>query len=106
MLLTITDGYNHPSVSVIAIKEAMNLLHDALEVIVFKQRLILTCLKVDVHTIARGDHSIMTEDECAAHMSSAQAVEICKKRAATLRYLNGNDPHIDKLVGMKISSNF
>ena len=53
-------------------------------------------MKVDVHTIARGDHSIMTEDECAAHMSSAQAVEICKKRAATLRYLNGNDPHIDK----------
>ncbi|CBY15819.1 unnamed protein product [Oikopleura dioica] len=82
VLLTITDGYNHPSVSVIAIKEAMNLLHDALE--------------VDVHTIARGDHSIMTEDECAAHMSSVQAVEICKKRAATLRYLNGNDPHIDK----------
>ena len=38
----------------------------------------------------------MTENECSAHMTSAQAVEICKKRAATLRYLNGNDPHIDK----------
>ncbi|CAG5103352.1 Oidioi.mRNA.OKI2018_I69.chr1.g733.t1.cds [Oikopleura dioica] len=82
VLLTITDGYNHPSVSVADIKGAMKLLHDAME--------------VDVHTIARGDHSIMTENECAAHMTSAQAVEICKKRAATLRYLNGNDPHIDK----------
>ena len=76
MLVSLTDGYNHPRVSIPEFERSVDKLID---------------MDVSIHSVARSPYT--NEEECEEFASSSRR-EVCKKRANVLKTLNFGDDEI------------
>ena len=79
VLLTITGGYNHPSVTMGDIRGAIQILNG---------------MGVQTHAILRSEQRMVPFDQCGSIATSKAGVDVCQKRAAAMKLLNGNDEKI------------
>lgn len=76
VLVSLTDGYNHPRVNIPDFERSVDKLVD---------------MDVSIHSVARSPYT--NEDECEEFASSSRR-EVCKKRANVLKTLNSGDDEI------------
>ena len=79
VLITVSGGYNHPSVTLGDIRGAVQ---------------ILTEMGVQTHSILRSDDKLLSGPECESFTSSKTGVDVCQRRAAAMKLLNGNDDNV------------
>merc|ERR1712048_762755 len=76
VLVSLTDGYNHPRVNMADFERSVDKLSD---------------MGVSIHSVARSPYT--TADDCENFASSSRR-QVCKKRANVLKKLNNDDDEI------------